>query len=76
MISSFSQHDGKLLWQRDITVNGDVTAGFLKDKILLSDDATLKLFSIDDGRQLKQTYFSESEADHFAFETIADLSTG
>ena len=72
----FNSRDGKEIWSNNIRSINEPDIGICNDKLLLTDNNSFTVFSMDNGKELSKKSFLKNERSNYAFEMLTDTKTG
>lgn len=75
-LNFFDCNTGKELWSMKTNSINIPHLGICNNRLLLSDNKTFRVFSLDDGKVIEKIPFSNKNKSNYAFEMLSDIMTG
>ena len=76
VLKLFDSKQGKEIWSTDFNAINVPHIGICNNNLLVSDNKSFTLFSLDDGTLLNKKLFPSKNKGNYAFEMLADIGTG
>lgn len=76
VLKLFHSENGRELWSKSISSINVPNIGICSDKLLIADNNSFRVFSMNSAEEITNKSFSQNEKSHYSFEMLSDIVTG